>query len=135
MNHSSTGEKKLILIVDDDWMNREMLQAQLRLGDYEVMEAHSGDQALKLAFARPPDLALLDVRLQDLSGYEVCAQLKNDSRTQHTAVVMVTGLRDEEDRLKADEVGADDFIAKPFAVSTLLEVVETVLRTRSLPDA
>ncbi len=111
-------------------MNREMLQAQLQLGQYEVMEAHSGEQALELACKRPPDVVLLDVRLHGLSGYEICARLKSDVRTQHSAVIMVTGLRDEEDRSAAQAAGADEFVTKPFTVSELLTVIEAVLHRR-----
>jgi adenylate cyclase len=124
----------LILVVDDDWMNREVMEAHLQGAGYEVMIAHSGDKALELAFSRPPDLVLLDVRMHGLGGYEVCRRLKNHEATRFAPVVMVTALESDEDKLMAIEAGADDFISKPFNSLMLITRVRNLLRIKSLHD-
>jgi PleD family two-component response regulator len=129
------GEKmSLILVVDDDWMNREVMEAHLQAADYDVMVAHSGESALKMAFERPPDLVLLDVRMQGMSGYEVCERLKSHKATHNTPVVIVTALEDDADKLKAIKVGADDFISKPFTSLVMLTRVKSLIRIKHLCD-
>ena len=130
------AEKKTpsILVVDDDWMNREVLEAYLNTAGYQVITAHSGDRALELAYGCPPDLVLLDVRMPGMDGYEVCRRLKGDVRTQFTPVVMVTALESDEDKLPAVEAGADDFITKPFNSLLLLTRVRSLLRIKDLHD-
>lgn len=132
---NNRGKKTpLILVVDDDWMNREVMEAHLQGADYDVMVAHNGEKALELAFERPPDLVLLDVRMQGISGYEVCQQLKAREVTKYAPVVIVTALEGEEDKLKAIKAGADDFISKPFTSLMMLTRVKSLLRIKRLHD-
>ena len=129
----NTGENApLILVVDDDWMNREVMEAHLLADGYAVILAHNGEEALKLSLERSPDLILLDVRMQGMSGYEVCTQLRAHEQTQHTPVVMVTALGSEEERQKGVEAGVDDFITKPFGSLTMLTRVKSLVRISRL---
>lgn len=130
-----TGDwKPLLLVVDDDWMTREVMEAHLLTAGYEVMVAHNGNRALELAWERPPDLVLLDVRMHGMSGYEVCEHLKTSEATRYAPVVMVTALESETDKLKAINAGADDFISKPFTSLMLLTRVRSLLRIKRLHD-
>lgn len=134
MTDSLADHRPLILVVDDDWMNREVIEAHLLGAGYRAMLAHNGERALEMAFAEPPDLVLLDVRMHGISGYEVCAALKAHSATKYAPVVMVTALESEEDKLRAIQAGADDFISKPFTSLMLLTRVKSLLRIKRLHD-
>ncbi len=116
-----------ILVIDDDEMNREVLEAFLSLENYEVLTAHNAKIGLEQADAHAPDLIILDVRLPDRSGYEVCRQLKQGDRTRHIPIMMITGydLEDEASNLK--QAGADDFLARPFEAENLLQHVKSLL--------
>ncbi len=124
----------LIMVVDDDWMNREVLEAYLTDAGYDVILAHSGARALELAQATPPDLVLLDINMPGMSGYEACARLKSDELTRFTPVVMVTALEAEDDKIRAIQSGADDFLTKPFNSLMLLTRVRSLLRIKQLHD-
>lgn len=123
-----------VLIVDDDWMNREVLEAHLTGAGYEVMVVHSGEKALEVAAQTPPDLVLLDVRMQGMSGYDVCRELKAQMATRLAVVMLVTALESDEDREQAIEAGADDFISKPFSSLALLTRVHNLLQLKQLRD-
>lgn len=124
----------LILVVDDDWMGREVTQAHLESAGYSVQVAHSGERALELAYANPPDLVLLDIRMHGMSGYDVCKQLKAHDATKYAPVVMLTALESDEHKLAAIEAGADDFLSKPFNTIMMLTRVRSLLRIKSLHD-
>ena len=134
MVNESAQKTPLILVVDDDWMNREVMEAHLVGANYDVMVAHNGEKALKLAQATPPDLILLDVRMQGMSGYDVCRKLKVHEATRFSPVVMVTALESEADKLEAINAGADDFISKPFTGLMMLTRVKNLLRIKRLHD-
>lgn len=134
MTETAMRQTPLVLVVDDDWMSREVMEVQLQLAGYEVMSAHNGERALQLAVDRPPDLVLLDVRMEGITGYEVCAQLKRYEFTRFTPVIMVTALESDEDKLRAINMGADDFISKPFTSLMLLTRVKNLLRIKRLHD-
>jgi len=103
-----------ILIVDDERYNIKVLTDLLR-EDHKIMAAKSGEQALKAAQrSHPPDLILLDIMMPGMDGYEVCRRLKADSRTMHIPVIFVTALDAAEDESKGLEMGAVDYITKPF---------------------
>ncbi|MBC7812173.1 MAG: response regulator, partial [Burkholderiales bacterium] len=116
------------------WMGREVTQAHLESAGYEVMVAHSGERALELAFATPPDLVLLDIRMHGMNGYEVCRHLKASEITKYAPVVMVTALESDDHKLRAIESGADDFLSKPFNSLMMLTRVRSLLRIKSLHD-
>ncbi len=117
-----------ILIVDDDWMNRELLEVYLKMGGYEVKLANSGEKALEMIEEEPPDLIMLDIRMTGISGFEVCMQLKNNEETKTIPILMVSALESEEDRMQAYQMGADGFIAKPFNSASILELIRSHLR-------
>ncbi len=121
-----------ILVVDDDPRNRRLLEEYLIAAGYEVRLAPDGRTALALASERPPDLVLLDVMMPDLSGLEVCRQLKNDPRTRLCQVVLVTALDGTPQRVEGLDTGADDYIAKPVRREEFMAKVRSMLRARRL---
>jgi two-component system, OmpR family, phosphate regulon response regulator PhoB len=125
----------MILVVDDEHDIQEVLAYALRDAGYEVVPATHGREALRLARERRPDLVLLDLMLPDVSGTEVCRLLKEDSSTRRVPVVMVTARKDEIDRVVGFELGADDYIVKPFSVRELILRVRAVLRRHESPPA
>ncbi len=124
---SETQAAPYILVVDDEWMNRELLEAYLVMGGYRVGLANSGEKALHMAQAEPPALVLLDVRLSNMDGFEVCRHLKNDARTCRMPVLMLTAFRSDDDQQRALDAGADGFIAKPFDSAALLARVRSLI--------
>ncbi len=116
-----------ILIVDDEWMNRELLEAYLKMGGYRVGQANNGEKALEMVADQPPALVMLDVRLPGISGFEVCRRLKEAATTSAIPVVMVTALDSTEDQQQITAAGADGFIAKPFEMDALLAKVRSLL--------
>ena len=121
------GHKKArILVVDDDPRNVKLLEALLLPMGYEVIKTYSGPEALSAVDKLDVDLVLLDIMMPEMSGYEVCRRVKDKSETRLIPVVMVTALDDIEDKVKAIEAGADDFLSKP------VNKLELVARTQSL---
>ncbi|HEX3050533.1 MAG TPA: response regulator [Aggregatilineaceae bacterium] len=116
-----------ILIVDDDWMSREVLQAYLQLGGYKVATASNGVQALAMLQVELPDLVLLDVRMHGMDGYEVCRHIKQDERTCHIQVWLITALSSEEDHQMGLAAGANGFLNKPFDPGTTLARIQSIL--------
>lgn len=127
-------DKPLVMVVDDDWMNREVLEAHLEDAGCDVLLAHDGPTALALAREHDPDLVLLDINMPGMSGYEVCARLKSDEQTQFTSVVMVTALEADDDKIRAIEAGADDFLTKPFNSMMMITRIRSLLRIKQLHD-
>lgn len=123
-----------ILIVDDDWMIREIMQTHLEYAGYTVLTAPSGEIGLELATTRVPDLVILDIRMQGMSGHEVAARLKAAPSTRNTAILITTAMDDDESRRRAVEAGADDFLAKPFDAIVMLTRVKSLLRIKTLQD-
>jgi len=124
--------KPNILVVDDDPRNRKLLEEYLIGAGYEVRLAQDGRSALATATERPPDLVLLDVMMPDLSGLEVCRQLKADARTRLCQVVLVTALDGAPHRVEGLDTGADDYIAKPVRREEFMAKVRSMLRARRL---
>lgn len=125
---------KKILVVDDHVDNVELLSAYLRLADYQVTTALSGEEALQKVDRELPDLILLDVMMPGLNGYQVCERLKGNEATQFIPIVMITALQEKEDRVKGIEAGADDFLSKPFDEHELMARVKSLLRIKGLHD-
>ena len=122
-----------VLIVDDERDLVTLLDFNLRQAGYETASAGSGSEALAQVRRRVPDLVLLDLMLPDLPGTEVCRQLKGDPRTAHVPVVMLTAKGDELDRVVGFELGADDYVVKPFSIRELVLRVRAVLRRAGAP--
>lgn len=136
MNPSVTDLKTLltgeILIVDDIPANLHLLSTMLTEQGYRVRPARNGDQTLMSARSAPPDLILLDIKMPDLNGYEVCEQLKADPRTCDIPVIFISALDQTEDKVKAFTYGGVDYITKPFQVEEVLARVKTHLVLYSL---
>jgi two-component system phosphate regulon response regulator PhoB len=117
-----------ILVIEDERDLQQVLAYNLRQAGHDVTTASGGQEGLRLAREEPPDLVLLDLMLPDLPGTEVCRALKREAATQGAAVVMVTAKGEEIDRVVGFELGADDYVVKPFSVRELLLRVQAILR-------
>ena len=124
-----------ILVVDNEPQNIRLLQIRLQADGYTVLPANSGQEALEVVQAEAPDLILLDIMMPGMNGFEVCQQIRADESTQFIPVVMVTALAEKEDRIKAIEAGADDFISKPFDSHEVLARVRSLVRIKRYHDA
>ncbi|MEM1024264.1 MAG: response regulator transcription factor [Myxococcota bacterium] len=128
----------LVMIVDDESDLVTTLEYNLQREGYQTRSALSGQEAIDLAEHTPtPDIVLLDLMLPDMPGTEVCRRLKNRAETRHVPVVMLTAKGEEIDRVVGFEVGADDYVTKPFSVRELLLRLRAVLRRTqpSTPEA
>ena len=122
--------KQMILVVDDEKQIVELLAAYLEREDFKVIAAYDGKTALDIAQREHPDLILLDWMLPEMSGFDVCRTLR---ATSQTPIIMLTAKGDETDKVLCLEVGADDYITKPFSPREVLARVRAVLR-RSAGD-
>jgi putative two-component system response regulator len=123
-----------ILVADDNWANLELLSGLLQVEGYEVLSVVDGGQALEVIRSRPVDLILLDVRMPELDGFEVCRQVKSSSDTRLIPVVLVTASTAGRDRIEGIECGADDFLNKPINREELLARVRSLLRLKQFTD-
>jgi DNA-binding response OmpR family regulator len=112
-------DKPQILIVEDDLDLSEMLTAYFRVQNYDVLTAAWGEEALALSREHDVDLFVLDIRLPDIDGYEVCRQLRTQRKTQDTPIIFLTEKRDRVDKLQGLELGVVDYITKPFDIQEL----------------
>lgn len=126
--------KELIMIVEDEKDIREVLAYNLEREGYKVQTAADGKQALKLIQENVPDLVLLDLMLPKIDGLEVCKRLKEDPETVAIPIIMVTAKGEESDIVLGLELGADDYMVKPFSPKELLARVKAVIRRRELQD-
>ena len=127
--------KKKILVVDDDEDILELMRFNLSKEGYAVLTALTGEEGLKQASATPPDLICLDLMLPSIDGLEVCKRLKQDHRTETVPIVMVTAKGEEADIVTGLELGADDYITKPFSPRVLIARVRAVLRRKTQETA
>ena len=123
--------KPRILVVDDEDRNLRLMEAMLIPLGYEVVLARDGLEALDTVRKIPPDVILLDIMMPRMDGFEVARRLKEDEGTEIIPVVMVTALKDVADRVKALEVGADDFLSKPIDKSELIATVNSQLKVKA----
>ncbi len=123
-----------ILVVEDDLNLQEVVKYNLVQAGHEPLVAARAEDALKLARDRHPELILLDLMLPDLPGTEVCKRLKNDAATKHIPIMMLTAKGEEIDRIVGFELGADDYVQKPFSVRELMLRIAAILRRRE-PNA
>ena len=124
-------EQSRILIVEDDHDLLEMLSLFFRAQKYEILTADTGTEALRVSLEQPPDLVMLDIRLPDIDGYEVCRQMRSQRATQNTPIIFLTEKRDRVDKLQGLELGVVDYITKPFDVQELQLRVRNTLNRAS----
>ncbi len=123
-------ERENILVVDDDENILELVEYNLSKNGYQVSCVASGEEAIKETRSENPDLVILDLMLPGVDGLEVCRILKNDPRTAHVPILMLTAKGEEADVVTGLEMGADDYVTKPFSPRILLARVKAVLRGR-----
>ena len=123
-----------LLIVDDDLSALQTLGALLTREGYEVRSAPNGQTALMFAKEDPPELILLDIRLPDMDGFQVCQRLKEDPRTSNSPVIFISALEETEDKIKGFSAGAVDYVTKPFQGEELLARVDTHLTLKRLRE-
>lgn len=124
-----------ILVVEDNEDNRRLLGIYLRREGYEVVEAVDGQEAMERILAEPFDLVCSDVQMPRMDGYELCRRLKGNPETEQIPVVLITAVHTSvEDTLEGLQVGANDFLSRPFRQSELLARVRTQLRIKELRD-
>lgn len=117
-----------ILVVDDEEHILELLRFNLSNSGYKVFSATNGIDAIKIAKSEVPNLILLDLMLPGMDGYDVCKEIRKDSSVSHIPIIMITAKGEELDKILGLELGADDYITKPFSVRELLARVKAVLR-------
>jgi phosphate regulon transcriptional regulator PhoB len=122
-----------VLIVEDEPDIRDLLVFHLEREGYQVAQCRSGAEALRLARTTPPDLVLLDLMLPEMDGLEVCRRLRQDPATTGLPIVMLTARGDEVDRVLGLELGADDYVVKPFSPRELVARIRAVLRRAGPP--
>ncbi|MDZ4672716.1 MAG: response regulator [Phototrophicales bacterium] len=114
-----------VLVVDDEWINRELIEGVLSVFNYQVLLANSGDAALKLLTHQQPDLIVMDVRMPGMDGYELCHAVKSNPQTAHIPVIMVTALElNDEERQKIANAGADDVVSRMKITKALVEKID-----------
>jgi len=120
------GMQIKILVVDDERCIVNALKMSLESDNYKVIEAYTGDGAIRKVQVEAPDLILLDIMLPDMTGYEICNKFRKDSLTRSIPIIMLTGMG-ETGRIAGLELGADEYITKPFDLNELKEKIRIVL--------
>src|SRR5262245_45204202 len=123
-----------LLVIEDEKHLQKVLEFNLRQAGHDVHTALRGREGLELAREHHPELVLLDLMLPDLAGTEVCRALKRDPHTRDIAVLMLTAKGEEVDRIVGFELGADDYVVKPFSVRELMLRIDAIVRRKSKPD-
>jgi two-component system alkaline phosphatase synthesis response regulator PhoP len=126
--------KHTILVVDDEDDIVEMVRYNLTKERYDVVGASNGEDAIRMAKKAAPDLIILDLMLPGVDGLDVCRVLKNDDRTNHIPIIMLTAKGEETDIVLGLELGADDYITKPFSLKVLRARVKAVIRRTKSTD-
>lgn len=119
--------KKKILVVDDERGIVNALKIFLESDNYKVVEAYTGDGAIRKARNEVPDLILLDIMLPDMTGYEICNKFRKDALTRSIPIIMLTGMG-ETGRIAGLELGANEYITKPFDLNELKTKIRNVLQ-------
>lgn len=121
------SRKKLILVVEDAAASKEIFQIAIQSKDTDILIASDGEEGVKMAIEKKPDLILMDMMLPLMSGYEATERIKGNPETAHIPVVAVTARAMDPERERAKNAGCDHFIAKPFRLSEIREVIEKYL--------
>ncbi|MBU8899127.1 DNA-binding response regulator [Corallococcus sp. H22C18031201] len=122
-----------VLIVDDERDLAELIDFNLRASGFTTRVAGTGEAALTAAREQPPDVVLLDLMLPDMSGVDVCRQLRANVHSRDVLIVMLTAKSEEADRIRGFEVGADDYVVKPFSVRELVLRLKAIVRRGGTP--
>jgi two-component system response regulator VicR len=120
-----------ILIVDDERNIVDIVKYNLQKEGYETLEAYDGEEGLDLALRENPELILLDIMMPKIDGYEVCRRIRENMQTP---IIMLTARAEEVDKVMGFELGADDYVTKPFGVRELMARVKANLRRKDAPD-
>jgi PAS domain S-box-containing protein len=131
-NHDSNIDMADILIVDDESANLQLLSELLGRAGYQVRPANNPQLAIDSALGQPPKLILLDVRMPEMDGFEVCRRLKQDERTRDIPIIFISALQDVQDKVRGFEAGGVDFISKPFQEQEVLARIRTHLNLRNM---
>ena len=123
--------KHKIVVVEDDENIRELISFNLKSANYSVTEAETGEDGIKQVQKTKPDLILLDLMLPEMDGLDVCRQLKSDADTRDIPIIMVTAKGEESDIVTGLELGADDYVTKPFRPKELVARIRNILRRMS----
>ena len=123
-----------VLVVDDDALNRRLVTATLAREGLRTTSAKDGAEALKAIREEPPDVILLDIEMPGIDGFEVLGQIKADEKLRHLPVIMISGMDDTESVVRCLEIGADDFLPKPFDAAILRARINAGLDRKALHD-
>jgi two-component system phosphate regulon response regulator PhoB len=119
---------KKILIVDDEWEIRNLIEMTLRSDRYQILQAENGEKAIEIARAEKPDLTIMDIMMPGgIDGFEATRILKNDPKTRGNAIIILSAKGQEPELEKGSKAGADDYFIKPFSPLALVRKVEEVL--------
>ncbi len=125
-------EKSTVLIVDDDEFNIDILEQMLSMEGYDIISVKSGKEALESVKQLNIDLILLDIMMPDMDGYEVCKAIKSDKDRSYIPIIMLTAKKDVTDKLQGFDIGADDYITKPFHKEELIARVKSMIRIKNI---
>ncbi len=134
MRIGKPSDRPNVLIVEDEPAQREVLAYNLEAEGFDIARAENGEEALLLVAEATPDLIILDWMLPNVSGIEVCRQLKTRAETKAIPIIMLSARSEEVDKVRGLETGADDYVVKPYSVAEMMARVRTQLR-RSRPTA
>jgi DNA-binding response OmpR family regulator len=129
--NQDVGRRLRVLVVEDEVDLQELLRFNLERDGYEVLIAGSGEQAVRLVTEEKPDLVLLDLMLPRMDGLDVCRRVKSDGNVSHIPIIIVTAKGEDADVVAGLELGADDYITKPFSPRILMARVRAVLRRQA----
>src|SRR5271157_3735288 len=124
-------DKPIILVVDDQPQNNELLEAFLVPQGYEIIKAANGEEALEKLADNQIDLILLDVIMPGMDGFEVTRKIRQDKNNRLMPIILVTALRETEDRIQGIKAGCDDYISKPFDKMELLARIQSLLKIKA----
>jgi two-component system, OmpR family, alkaline phosphatase synthesis response regulator PhoP len=127
----SVMAKETVLVVEDDTDIRELIRYNLSREGYNVLEADSGEGALHLVQTTAPNIIILDLMLPGIDGMDVCRTLKKDSKSSGIPIIMLTAKTEDSDIVSGLELGADDYVTKPFSPKVLIARIRTILRRKS----
>ena len=127
-------DKARVLIVDDEPDIVESIKYNLELENFECIDAYNGEEALVKARVGNPDLILLDIMLPRINGYEVCRLLKYYEECEHIPIIMLTSRTQETDKLMGKNIGADEYVCKPFVMDELVKMIKKYVMKSTIDE-